>query len=185
MLKALLRRRIAAFEKAWTYNAGYMRELLDKGGAWTLLRFGLVASLGHGKTAPREAIAAAGIVGTLSGDCGPCTQISVDMATAGGVRPEVLRAVLAGDRLAMGDAAGLAWDLARAVLDRNLADADECRDEIARRWGDAAVIDIALALTTAQMYPTVKYALGHGRACTRVVVAGVSAPFSLPEPVSV
>jgi hypothetical protein len=24
----------------------------------------------------------------------------------------------------------------------------------------------------AQMYPTMKYALGHGQACTRVVVAG-------------
>lgn len=185
MMKALLRRQIAGFEKTWTYGADYMRDLLDKGGPWTLIRFGLVASLGRGRAAPAEALAAAGIVGTLSGDCGPCTQISVDMAVAAGVRPEVLRAVLAGDRLGMGEVAGLAHDFARAVLDRNLADADECREEIARRWGEAAVVDIALALTTAQMYPTVKYALGHGRACTKVVVAGVSAPFRIPEPVTV
>lgn len=185
MLKALLRRQIAGFEKTWNYRADYMRDLLDKGGAWTLIRFGMVASLGHGKSAPAEALAAAGIVGTLSGDCGPCTQISVDIATASGVRPEVLRGILTGDRPAMGERAALAYDFARAVLDRNLADADECRDEIARRWGDAAVVDIALALTTAQMYPTVKYALGHGRTCTRVMVAGASAPFRLPEPVTV
>lgn len=185
MLKALLHRRIDGFEKTWNYGADYMRDLLEKGGPWTFIRFGMVASLGHGKTAPAEARAAAGIVGTLAGDCGPCTQISVDIATAGGVAPETLRGVLAGDRAAMGEAAALAYDFARAVLDRNLADADECRAEIARRWGEAAVVDLALALTTGQMYPTVKYALGHGRACTRVVVAGVSAPFRLSEPVAV
>jgi hypothetical protein len=71
------------------------------------------------------------------------------------------------------------------VLDRNLLDADECRTEIARRWGEAAIVDLALALTTGQMYPTVKYALGHGRACSKVVVAGVSAPFRFPESVTV
>lgn len=185
MLKTLLRRLIAGFEKTWSYRADYMRDLLDKGGPWTLIRFGMVASLGHGRSAPAEALAAAGIVGTLSGDCGPCTQISVDIATASGVSPAVLRAILAGDRLGMGEKAALAYDFARAVLDRNLADADECRDEIERRWGGAAVVDIALALTTAQMYPTVKYALGHGRACTKVVVAGVATPFTLSEPVAV
>lgn len=184
MLKTLLRRRIAGFEKTWNYGAAYMHDLLDKGGPWTLIRFSMVSSLGHGKAAPAEALAAAGIVGTLAGDCGPCTQISVDIASAAGVRPDVLRAILAGDRLAMGEKAGLAFDFARAVLDRNLADADECRKEIVRRWGDAALIDIALALTTAQMYPTVKYALGHGRACTKVVVAGVPAPFRVPEPLA-
>ncbi len=185
MLKALLRRQIDGFEKTWNYGADYMRDLLEKGGPWTFIRFGMVASLGHGKTAPAEARAAAGIVGTLAGDCGPCTQISVDIATAGGVAPEVLRGILAGDRPAMGEAAALAYDFATAVIDRNLLDADECRAEIARRWGEAAVVDLALALTTGQMYPTVKYALGHGRACTKVVVAGVSAPFRLSEPVAV
>ena len=185
MLKTLLHRQIDGIEKTWNYGAGYMRDLLDKGGSWTFIRFGMVASLGHGKVAPAEARAAAGIVGTLAGDCGPCTQISVDMATAGGVRPEVLRGILAGDRLAMGDAAALAYDFARAVLERNLPDADECRTEIARRWGEAAVVDLALALTTGQMYPTVKYALGHGHACSKVVVAGDSAPFRFPESVTV
>jgi len=184
MLKSILRGQLAGFEKTWNYDASYMLKLLDAGVS-RFVRFGLVASLGHGKSAPAEAAAAVRILGTLSGDCGPCTQLGVDMATAQGVAPAVLRAILAGDRPAMGEAAALGYDFARAVLDRNLGDADETRAEIARRWGEAAVVDLALALTTAQMYPTMKYALGHGRACTTVVVAGVSAPFRFEEPVTV
>lgn len=185
MLKAILRRQIAAFEKTWSYRADYLRDLLEAGGPWTVIRFGLVASLGHGKGAPAEAMAAARLVATLAGDCGPCVQISVDMATAAGVAPEVLRGILAGDRIAMGEAAGLAFDFARAVVGRHLADADETRAEIERRWGPKAVVALGLALTTAQMYPGIKYALGHGHACSRVVVAGISAPFHFPEPVTV
>ena len=185
MLKDLLRRQIAAFEKTWNYRADYLRDMLDAGGVWTVIRFGLVASLGHGKHAPAEAITAARLVGTLAGDCGPCTQIGVDMAAAQGVAPEVVRGILAGDRLAMGEAAALGFDFARAVLDRHLSDADEIRAEIERRWGRAAIVDLSLALTTAQMYPTVKYGLGHGRACAKVIVGGVSAPFHFPEPVTV
>jgi hypothetical protein len=130
-------------------------------------------------------VAAARLVGTLAGDCGPCVQIGVDMATAAGVAPEVLRAILTGDRFAMGEDAALGFDFAQAVVGRHLADADETRAEIERRWGPKAVTALGLALTTARMYPEIKYALGHGHACTRVVVAGVAAPFHVPEPVTV
>jgi hypothetical protein len=41
-------------------------------------------------------------------------------------------------------------------------------------------VALALALTTARMYPTVKYALGHGKNCSRVMVAGDAAPFHPP-----
>ena len=30
------------------------------------------------------------------------------------------------------------------------------------------------------MYPTLKYALGHGKTCSRVTVAGEAAPFERP-----
>jgi hypothetical protein len=55
--------------------------------------------------------------------------------------------------------------------------ADPRRDEIVRRWGKAVFVDIAMALTTARMYPALKYALGHGKTCSRVTVGGESALF--------
>ncbi len=35
---------------------------------------------------------------------------------------------------------------------------------------------IAQQLTTARMHPRLEYALGYGKACSKVVVAGVAAP---------
>ncbi len=170
MIRALLRSRIRAFERRFHYDASYLRDLLEVAPS-LVIKFGMVSSLGHRRDAPAAAMAAAGMVGTVTEDCGPCTQICVDLATQDGVAPEVLRAILAGDEAHMGDDAGLAYRFARASLLRSL-DADPLRDEIVRRWGKRGLVALALALTTARMYPTLKYALGHGHSCARIAIGG-------------
>jgi len=81
----------------------------------------------------------------------------------------------------MKDPEVVAWmkdqaDFARATLDHDPS-ADQYRDEIIKRWGPRAVVSIAFAILTARMYPTVKYAMGHGKACTRIVVGGAPLAF--------
>jgi hypothetical protein len=175
MLKALLSRQIDKMETQWGYDASYMRAVLAASPA-SFVKFAVLPFLVDHKAAPEAALAAAGIVGTLAEDCGPCTQIGVDMAVAKGVAPEVLRAILTGDEAGMGESAALAWRFARASLARDMAAADPLRDEIVRRWGEKGLVAISLSLMTARMYPTLKYALGHGKACSKVVVAGVATP---------
>ena len=175
MLRALLIGQIDKMERAWGYDASYMRLVL-KASPMSFLKFGFVSQMVDRKAAPAEALAAAGIAGTLVEDCGPCTQIGVDMAAAGGVKPTVLRAILAGDEAAMGETAALAWRFANASLARDMEACDPLRDEIVRRWGEKGLVAIGMALTTARMYPTLKYALGYGKACSRVTVAGEATP---------
>jgi hypothetical protein len=180
MLRALLDRlAIRPFERAFDYDAGYMRDLLAVS-PLTFLKFSMVTGLVPRRDAPVEALAAAGVVATLREDCGPCTQISVDYALKGGASPAVVRAILAGDLAAMGETAALAYRFAHASLDRDLEAADPLRDEIVRRWGQRGLVAIALTLTTGRMYPTLKYALGHGKTCSRVTVGGETAPFERP-----
>lgn len=175
MLKAFLSRQLARMERQFDYDASYMRQMLNVSPA-TFVKFGFVTQLVDRKAAPGEILAAAGIAATLVEDCGPCTQISVDMATAQGVDPAVLRAILAGDEQAMGDVAALGWRFARASMARDMETADPLRDEIVRRWGDKGLLAVSLAITTGRMYPTLKYAMGHGKACSRVTVQGQATP---------
>ena len=171
MLTAYFTRYIDRFERTWGYDASYMRALL-KAAPRSFFKFGFVSGLVDRKAAPVEALAAAGLVGTMAEDCGPCAQLSADMAWASGVKPQVLRAILAGDEAGMGESAALAWRFARASLARDMETADPLRDQIVGRWGEAGLAAIALQLTVARMYPTLKYALGYGKACSRIVVAG-------------
>jgi len=179
MLRALLSDQIDKLERAWNYDADYAR-LMNKVNPIALAKFLIGTQSVPRKDAPAAALAAAGIVGTLSEDCGPCTQISVDMAAARGVPGGVLCAILAGDETAMGESAALGYRFARATLERRLEETNVLRDEVVRRWGEKGLVGLALALTTARMYPTLKYALGYGKVCSRVVVAGEPTPFRAP-----
>jgi len=180
MLKALLDRfAIRPFERAFNYDAGYMRDVLAASPA-SFLRFSMLSGLVQRRAAPAEALAAAGIAATLREDCGPCTQIGVDIAERSGVRAEVLKAILAGDTRAMGETAALAWRFANASIDRDMTVADPLRDEILRRWGQKALVAVSLSIVTGRMYPTLKYALGHGKTCSRIVVGGQAAPVERP-----
>ena len=93
------------------------------------------------------------------------------MAERAGVSPVVLCAVLADNPDAMPPDIALVWKFTRATLAHD-AVADEYREAIVKRWGRRALISLAFAIAAARIFPTVKYALGHGRACMRIVVDG-------------
>ena len=171
MLRWLLGRTVSTFEGQWNYDASYLREIIDASplAAWRFLNAARLGS--YRRDVPIEALVTAGITAIRSEDCGPCTQLATAMAERQGVRAEVLRAILTDDVAAMPDDAALAWRFTKAILAHDPA-ADDYRAVILERWGPRAVVSLAFAITTARIYPTVKYAMGHGKACIRVVVGG-------------
>jgi len=171
MLKWLLHRKLRAFEREHGYDASFMHEVLDADlGAF--LKFMRATGLGtYRKDVPVEVYLAAGLTSSIQADCGPCTQLGVGFALREGVAAATIAAVVKGDVAAMSHEVALGVRFARAVLARDPA-ADACREEVLRRWGPRAVLALAFAVMAAQLYPALKYALGHGKACTRIVVAG-------------
>ena len=175
MLRWFLRRRIAAFERTWNYDASYMHELIDIDPR-AVIAFAKVQALGkYRQGVPPAAYFAAGIVAVMAEDCGPCTQLSIDMAQKNGVDPAVLRAVVARDVTAMPYEVALAVRFAEASL-HHAPEADDLREEVVRQFGKRGLVSLAFAMLAARMYPTLKYALGRGKACSKVVVGGESAP---------
>ncbi|HKW53270.1 MAG TPA: hypothetical protein VJO12_06235 [Stellaceae bacterium] len=175
MFRWLTRRWIAAFEREYDYDMSYVRDMLEVSPRAVRL-FGRVSALGqyrHG--VPAEAYFAATLVAVRWEDCSPCTQLTVTMAERAGVAPDMLRAVLTRDERAMTEETRLGFRFAEAVLAHEPG-ADALRDEIVARWGRDAVISLGFGIAAARVFPTVKYALGHGKACTRVTVAGATVP---------
>lgn len=173
MLKWLARKQLDAFERKWQYDTGYMREVLDGAGVGALGPLqGFQKAAAYRKNVPADVYCAAGIEAVRAADCGPCMQLGIRMAEAEGVRPEVLRAIVAGDRDAMSDDVRLGFDLAHAVVTRD-ARCGELSEQVKKRWGIAGAVSLAYGIAAAQTFPAVKYALGHGQACLQVSVAGV------------
>lgn len=169
MLKWLIRRRLDAFERQYDYDTSYIREMLDVDlkAFRTYMR---AASMGYYKRDVPEVVHfCVGILVTATEDCGPCTQLGVSMALERGVPPEVLQAVLSNDLTRMPDDVRLGVLFARAVL-AHAPEADALREQIVARWGPRAALSLAFAMNAGRLYPTMKYAMGHGKACLRVQV---------------
>lgn len=175
MLKWLIKNRLNAFERRFGYDVSYARELLATD-TRAFLHYARVAGMSsYRRDVPVDVYYAAKLTAIVAEDCGPCSQLVVAMALGDGVDPRTVAAVVEGtqDKIdaVLAEPARLGVRFARAVLAHDPA-ADELRAIIARRWGPRAVVSLAFAITASRLFPTLKYALGHGKACQRVEVAG-------------
>lgn len=175
MFRWFLRWQIARFQRTWNYDAGYLRDLVDVDPRAVQALGKLQSISNYRKDVPRAVWCAAGIVSVMPEDCGPCTQLGIDMAERGGVDPAVLRAIVARDFAAMPDEVALTVRFAEATL-RHAAEADELRTQVVRRFGKRGLVSLAFAMLAGRIYPTVKYALGHGHACMRLTIGGETRP---------
>ena len=175
MLKWFLRRQIAAFERSWNYDASYIRAMIEIDPR-AMLTFGKVQALSkYRKDVPLAPYVAAGLVAVMAEDCGPCTQLGIDMAERQGVDPAILRAVVIRDYQAVPYEVALAARFTEATL-RHAPEADDLREEVVRLWGKRGLMSLTFAMLAGRMYPTVKYALGYGQACTRLRIGGETRP---------
>ncbi len=175
MFKWFLQRWVSKFERTWSYDASYLHELIETDPR-AMMAFGKVQALTkYHKDVPPAAYCAAGLVAVMAEDCGPCTQLGIDMAEREGIDPAILRAVVARDYAAMPYDVALATRFAEASL-HHAPQADDLREEVVRQFGKRGLISLAFAMVAARTFPTLKYALGHGKACTRLTVGGETQP---------
>jgi hypothetical protein len=160
-----------ATSKRYGYDTSYLQMMLKESPAAFFKFASLMKAAGHREVVPLDASFAAKLVGALAEDCGPCTQLCVDMALEAGMPKEQIKAVLRRDPGAMNGATILGFRFADAVVRRSVDD-EEFRDAIRAQWGEKGVIDLTLALQMGRMFPMVKAGLGYAKECRRVTVDG-------------
>jgi hypothetical protein len=167
----IARRILRKYGKRYGYDVSYLEMMLNESPAAFFKFAPIMKASAHREVVPIEASFAAKIVGALAEDCGPCTQLVVDMALEAGMARDQIEAVLRRNPRAMNDATTLGFRFADAVVRRS-ADDDEFRDAVRAQWGEKGVIDLTLALQLGRMFPMVKAGLGYARECRRVTVDG-------------
>ena len=171
MLSWILGRKLYQFEKSFEYDMSYAREILSISPKALIAYFKATSIGNYRHNVPTEAWFAATLVAIAYEDCGPCTQLGVTMARRAGVDAELVERLVAGDFEALPAHVAVTARFALASLQRS-PEVDELRDRVEALFGRHGLLSIAFAMTACRIYPTVKYALGYGKTCTRVVVDG-------------
>jgi hypothetical protein len=175
MLSWLIGIRIRAFERSFNYDMSHARRILAGSRRAFFLFQRLRALARYCEGVPVEVACAAGLAATIAEDCGPCTQLGVTMAEREGISPQILRDIISHNIHALPADVVLGLQFGEAVVRRD-PEAQKLRDQIVDRWGDRGLVSLAFAITSGRIFPTLKYALGYGGACTPIDVAGVATP---------
>ena len=99
----IARRTLRAFAKRYGYDVSYLLMMLNESPSAFFKFAPLMKAAAHREAVPINASFAAKIVGALAEDCGPCTQLVVDMALEAGMAKDQIEAVLRRDPRAMSD----------------------------------------------------------------------------------
>lgn len=170
MIRLLGRRWLRAFSQRYHYDTGYMEDILHHSPALFLKYASLNLLSSHRRGMPKAPWWAARIRTALREDCGPCIQLVCNMAAENGIEPDVIAGIVAADLSALDDDCALAVQFTECVLARD-PEANLLRERVRRQWGEDGLLSLAMAISTTRVYPTVKYVLGHGQACSRVDIA--------------
>lgn len=171
MIRSILHKGTRTFERRFGYDASYQHEIIDidpRAGA-RLAGFQMLSNY-RGPASARDIVLGAFIGSTIEGDCGPCAQLTVDMALAAGADPHAVRACLAGQ-----DAGDLTvgYRFAQAAIAGG-ANLDALRDRIRAAHGPRAVVAATFAAAFGRTYPVLKRGMGHGQACQRLKVGDMA-----------
>ncbi len=168
MLNRIVERAIIREEKRLGVSLEYLREVAEV----SLPGFFKLALLSpfsrHRKRLPKTAYHLAKIVVTHRADCGTCVQMAVNQALEDGVPRNYIRAAL-DESEELPPALREVCEFARAVAEG--WDSPELRAMLRNRYGTEGLSELAFAIASAQVYPTLKRAMGHARRCSLVPVA--------------
>jgi hypothetical protein len=173
MIKSLMHAATRRMERTFGYDATYIHEVIDTSES-AGFKFMLSQLIGqHRQGVSKDAWYGAKLAAALSEDCGPCTQLCVDMAVRAGVSPLKMAALVRGDIEAAGDEASFGYRYGMAVATNSPASL-ELVEEAAKRYGDKGKVSLSLVVAATRVYPALKRGLGHGAACAKIEVASQS-----------
>lgn len=169
MIRKLILKRLDKEERSLGESVEYMRHLV-RTSLPAFFKFALFTPLAqHRRKLPPAPYRVARIVATRDEDCGTCVQIEVNLARKEGVPADVIRAVLNSRPEDLTPALADVYRFARSVVEASGGE-EELRERVRERYGEEGLVELALGIAAARVFPVVKRALGYATSCALVEV---------------
>jgi alkylhydroperoxidase/carboxymuconolactone decarboxylase family protein YurZ len=162
------RKEIDEFEARYRYDSTYMRELLEYSPAGYAKFDNFMPLAGHREKLDPETYWVARLAAMQVEDCGDCLQLNVRMAIEDDVSRAVIESVLKGGKTLPDDLRDL-YEFAVSVAAHNSTD-NGVGGHIEARFDKGALLELALCIATAKVFPTIKRTLGYTRSCSLVEI---------------
>jgi alkylhydroperoxidase family enzyme len=169
MLNQLILKRLDTEERKLGASLDYLRRIMRASLA-AFFKFSLFTPMSnHRKALAAAPYHVARLVATRHEDCGTCVQIAVNLARRDGVEAETLRAVLNRRPESLSPQLADVYHFTQSVVEAS-GEEENYRERLEKLYGERGMVELALAIASARVYPTVKRALGYAKSCSLVTV---------------
>jgi len=173
MIRYVFNKTLLSMQSRYDYDVRYMQDILKTDVKAFLKFMGFQIMSSHSGNLPAGPLFAARIRAIIWDDCGPCTQLIVNMALESKVSPDIVHAIIDRDLDKLPEDIALVVRFTELVLTHN-PEAGDLREKILALWGSEGLIAIAYGISSSRVYPALKYSLGYGKACSRIRVNDLS-----------
>ena len=159
---------INTFGETYQYDVTYMHKLYDVSPQGYRLFENVLPMAAYHHKLPTDAYYVAKIETIRDEDCGPCLQLSIDMAQEAGISADLLRVALDPDT-PMDEPLEDIRQFTRAVV-RNKPQDKAVAKRVRKRYGEEGLAELALCIASCRIFPTIKRAMGYDKSCSLVKV---------------
>ena len=169
MIRYLILKQLDKQERSLGESVDYVRHIL-RFSLPAFFKFALFTPLAqHRRRLPPTPYRVARIVATRDEDCGTCVQIEVNLARRERVPDAVIRAVLNDRPEDLTPELAEVYRFTKAVVGASGEEA-ELRQRIRGRYGEDGLVELALGIAAARVFPVTKRALGFATSCALVEI---------------
>ncbi len=169
MIRYLILKQLDKEERSLGESVDYVRHIL-RSSLPAFFKFALFTPLAqHRRKLPATPYRVARIVATQDEDCGTCVQIEVNLARKDGVPGDLILAVLNNRPEDLTPELAEVYRFTKAVVEASGEDG-ELRQRIRERYGEEGLVELALGIAAARVFPVTKRALGYATSCALVEV---------------
>jgi len=169
MIRKLILNRLDKDERFLGESLDYVRHILRTSLA-AFFKFALFTPLAqHRRKLPPTPYRIARLIAVQDEDCGTCVQIEVNLARRDGIPADVIRAVLGNRPEELTPELADVLRFAKAVVEAS-GEEEELRQRLRERYGEEGLVEMALGIAAARVFPVTKRALGYAKSCALVEV---------------
>ena len=169
MMRNLILKRLDKEERSLGESLDYVRHIV-RSSLPAFFKFALFTPLSqHRHKLPSTPYRIARIIATQDEDCGTCVQIEVNLARKEGVPSDVIRTVLNNRPEDLTPELAEVYRFTKAVVEAS-GEEEDLRQRIRERYGEEGLVELALGIAAARVFPVTKRALGYATSCALVEI---------------
>jgi len=156
---------LEGFQAHYNYDTSYMKEMLKVNPKAYETFEGFLPMASFSDKTPKDVLFVAKLTSMKNEDCGECLQLNVYMAIEAGVNKEIIKEILFNNGENLNSELREVYDFTLAVANKDTVE-KELYSKINDKYSKDILTEIALAIASTKVFPTVKKVLNNFHSCS-------------------